>query len=386
MTMQVHALRAERSFGAYDSARGDLLERRLQKFRPEIRGAVRTLARRHSRLADLTVSFPALLVALAVPRAGFNRASAIDLVIKGVPLAELAKATEVPLWMRRLAPRSFSGAIPKLPDTHDFRRKIVNHLPRTPELAPVWLHAVANAVVWCDEPFAVWMAAHVARRHKRAPHRREQEQLRLLCLWAWFSSRPETHARRFIGKPWVPSMQLAAAINAAIAWRTAVELYLELGEQQIADLWVQPGTFDGYEFVPLRSFAEVSEEARMMRNCVQSYGYSLVHNHSRLWSVRKDGKRVATLEVGPCGVDGLLRAYELRAAGNKDVAVDVAWAVRRWLHTHHLPIVDTKSLAWNAAPLDRAAWMALWKPYWIAKRRIPDWLPLSPSRGALEAL
>ena len=63
--------------------------------------------------------------------------------------------------------------------------------------------------------------------------------------------------------------------DAATAWQTAVGLYLELGDETISDLWIQPGTVDGYEFVPLRSFAEVSEEARTMRNCVHSHGYSL---------------------------------------------------------------------------------------------------------------
>jgi hypothetical protein len=30
--------------------------------------------------------------------------------------------------------------------------------------------------------------------------------------------------------------------------------------------------------------------------------------------------------------------------------------------------------------------MSLWRPYWLAKRRIPHWLPIAPSREALEML
>jgi hypothetical protein len=100
MSMQMHVLRAGRDLGAHDAARRDLVERQLLKFRPEIQRAVCIVARRHSRLADLASSFPALLVALAVPRAGFNRERVIDFVIGGVPLAELAKAADVPLWTR----------------------------------------------------------------------------------------------------------------------------------------------------------------------------------------------------------------------------------------------------------------------------------------------
>ncbi|MCJ9707243.1 hypothetical protein MOV74_39755, partial [Bradyrhizobium sp. SHOUNA76] len=51
------------------AGRSDLLERRLRRYHPRFQGAVRALALRHSRLADLAASFPALLFALAFPRA-----------------------------------------------------------------------------------------------------------------------------------------------------------------------------------------------------------------------------------------------------------------------------------------------------------------------------
>ena len=38
------------------------------------------------------------------------------------------------------------------------------------------------------------------------------------------------------------------------------------------------------------------------------------------------------------------------------------------------------------APLDRASWLSLWRPYWLAKRRIPEWLAIAPSRDALDRL
>jgi hypothetical protein len=36
--------------------------------------------------------------------------------------------------------------------------------------------------------------------------------------------------------------------------------------------------------------------------------------------------------------------------------------------------------------LDQAAWVALWRPYWLEKRRIPSWLPLAPHRAVLSRL
>src|SRR5262245_47879558 len=381
MPMQLHVVRAERSFGAHDSARAKLVERRLRGFRPNVQPAVRRVARRHSRLADLAVSFPALLLALAVPRAGFNPEPVIAQVIAGAPLAELAQAADVALWLRKFTPEMLPRALPRLPDSHDFRRKIANHLPRTAKLAPAWLEAVANATSWCDESFAIWVARAMVQWGKpRVPY-----ELRLVCLWAWFSARPDTLAYRLIEKPWTPFMQWTGAVDAANSWQVALDLYLEVGDEIIADTWTEPGTVDGYEFVPLRTFADITEEARAMRNCLRTYGYGLVHNHSRLWSVRKDGRRIATLEIASGRGDPLPCVCELRAAGNKNVPIDVAWAARRWLHMHDLPRVDTKSID-QELPLNREIWNALWKPYWLAKRRFPEWLPLAPSRAALRAL
>ena len=381
MSVQLHVVCADHNVGAYNSAR-DLVERKLRSFRPEVQPAVRKLARRHSRLADLAVSFPALLVALAVPRAGFKPEPVIALVIAGAPLAELAAAAEVPLWLRRFAPPLFSRAIPQLPDGHDFRRRIVNHLPHDAKLAPVWLASVAMAATWGHEPLVIWTARNMLQHPKHDALRR----LRLICLWAWFSGRPETLAHRFIEKAWAPSMQFGTALGAANNWLETVSLYADVGDEITADMWTQPWTVDGYEFVPLRSFSEISEEARAMRNCVRTYGSSMKHNQSRLWSMRKGGQRIATLEIASRGGDPLPYVADVKSAGNKDAPVEAWWAARRWLQMHNLPQLETNRLEWDAVPLDRGIWVSLWKPYWLAKRSFPEWLPVTPSRYVLEAL
>lgn len=101
--------------------------------------------------------------------------------------------------------------------------------------------------------------------------------------------------------------------------------------------------------------------------------------------MRRDGERVATLRIG-CGHDPLLNVTEFKAAGNADVSRELWWAARQWLHMHDLPRIDIGQRAGGTVPLDRATWLSLWRPYWLAKRRIPKWLPIIPSRGALQAL
>lgn len=362
-----------------EAARSRLLERQLRRYRLPFQGAVRALARRHPRLADLAASFPALLFALAVPRLGLKPEPAIERAIQGHNLAEIAAAAGIPLWLRKLSPEALARPIRKLPDGALFRRQIVNHLPSSTKLAPAWLDAVADVAAFAHEAAAAW----IAREFVREPKRVEPARLRLLGLWLWFSSQPETFGYTLIDKPWTPDMRVGAALSAADAWHTTLELHLNLGHQPIADMWLRAGRVGGYDFLPLTSIAAIVEEAAAMRNCVRTYGNSLAHNRSRLWSLRRDGRRIATLCVAARN-EPLLNIVELRGPGNAEAPIDSWWAARQWLHMHDLPQVKTGRR--ESAPLDRATWIALWRPYWLAKRRIPNWLPIVPSRTALDAL
>jgi hypothetical protein len=343
---------------------------------------VRALAARHSRVADLAASFPALLFALAVPRPGLDPTRAIARAIEGVSLAEVAAAADVPVWLRRLPPEAFWRPIMTLPDGEIFRRRIANHLPCSPRVAPMWLQAVADIAGLAHDAAAVWIAREVARERRGV----KPNRLRLIGLWAWFSGQPDTLGFTMIRTPWTPAMRIGPALDAAQDWRTTVDLHVRLGRERIADVWLQPARVGGYDFVPLTSASDVAEEAASMKNCLRTYGPYLARNRLRLWSVRKDGQRVATLSVASCHRDPLPNIDELKAAGNAEAPLDVWWAARQWLHMHDLSQVDMTRRDRAAVPLDRITWTSLWRPYWLAKRRLPEWLPLAPSRAALNAL
>jgi hypothetical protein len=211
-------------------------------------------------------------------------------------------------------------------------------------------------------------------------------RLRLISLWSWFSNQPETYGHELIKRSWTPDMRFGAALTAANDWRMMIALHVNLGRQPITDMWLRAACVAGYDFLPLSSIAAIAEEAEAMRNCLRTYGYNLAHNRSRLWSVRRDGQRVATLSVASRHRDPLPNIVELKGAGNAEVSQELWWAARQWLHMHDLPQINMGRRDWDSAPLDRATWTSLWRPYWLAKRRIPGWLPMMPSRNALEAL
>jgi hypothetical protein len=270
-----------------EAARSDLLERRLQRYHPRFQGAVRVLAMRHSRIADLAASFPALLFALAVPRPGLDPAPALARVIDGLGLAEIAVAADVPMWLRKVPPEALARPIMRLPDGELFRRQVANHLPRSPKLAPTWLQVVADVAELAHEAAAVW----IARELVREPRRVNPARLRLISLWSWFSGQPATHGHELIGRPWTPDMRVGTALAAADDWRMIIALHVNLGRQPITDMWLQAGRVAGYDFLPLSSIAAIAEEADAMRNCLQAYGYNLAQSLAALeciagWSAR----------------------------------------------------------------------------------------------------
>jgi hypothetical protein len=342
---------------------------------------VRDLAARDSRLADLALSFPALLFALAVPRRGLDPGCAIGRAVGGASLATVAAAAGVPVWLRRVPPEALTAPLAELPDSPSFRCRIANHLPSR-KLAPVWLRAVSEMAGIADEIGAVWMAREVIRDG----HRVKLDRLRRIGLWAWFSRRPKTLGYGMTDKRWAPDIRLSAALDAAEDWLTTISLHLNLGRAPIADLWLRPACVGGYDFHPLASAHEVAEEAAALGNCLPTYGENLAHNRNRLWSLRKDGERIAALSIAFHHREPLPYLVELKAAGNADAPLEAWKAARQWLQMQDCWPADPKKRKWNSVPLDRATWIALWRPYWLAKRRFPEWLPLAPSRKALGAL
>jgi hypothetical protein len=375
-------LRAAKRASVPAPVRASSLERHLRRFAPCVNARVRALASAHPRLADLAVSFPGLLVALARPRTGFDPRAAIAMVIEGARLADLARHAATPMWLRKLPPQAFIEARPRhMPDGPLLRCQIANHLPNDPRRAAAWLQVVAQAAAVGHETLAVW----TAREHNRSPKLVTVQRARLVSLWAWYAALPHGTAKVATDRGWTPDLQFNAALRAASTWHERVELYLELGDSILDDPWLTPSHDSGYDFVPLLSAAEMEQEAAAMQNCLISYGYTVSHARSRLWSVRRAGTRVGTLEVARSQDWPLPNIVQLRGALNAPVDMDVWLAARRWVHAQDrpgpVPVCKSYTQGFQAAH-----WQAMWRPYWLAKRHFPAWLPLNPARSAFQDL
>jgi hypothetical protein len=284
------------------------------------------------------------------------------------------------MWLRRVPTEALQAPIGGLPDSELFRRRIANHLPRSPKLAAGWLAAVRLTAHWCHDDLAIWIAREIMRGARIT----KPERLQLLSLYAWYSRRPHAAAHRFIRIPWQHGMRYQGALDEAESWREAVVLDLSLANRQL-DPWIEPATVNGYEFVPLLSATAIAQESHAMRNCVRTYGYSLAHGRNQLWSIRFAGERVATLSVGFYS-EPILRILQLKGPANAEAPKPVWVSARRWIDQHDLFATEQKREPTPEVPFDRKTWIEFWRPYWIEKWHIPDWLPLGPSRGALGRL
>ena len=123
-----------------------------------------------------------------------------------------------------------------------------------------------------------------------------------------------------------------------------------------------------------------------MKNCLRTYSSAIAGDYSRIWSIRREGRRIATLQIYRVDNDPYLHIGELKAVSNKSPSTEVYRAAHLWLRSQESEFKTLIVQKAEQARVERAAWIALWRPYWLAKRHLPAWLPITPSRNTLWAL
>lgn len=87
------------------------------------------------------------------------------------------------------------------------------------------------------------------------------------------------------------SSEKAYLLTHKIGWNDVID-YGDLPRRRI---------IDGYEIVALQSGAVLHAEGADMHHCVASYAGNVIRGFSRIFSVRKDGQRIATFEISKSG-------------------------------------------------------------------------------------
>ena len=346
------------------------LETIALRFAPAARREIRRLLRTSSRMADLAIVFPGALYALAARRGpSAQRLSALALIESGAQLKSVARALDMPMWLRRLPPEAFDNAALDFPQGEAFARRIATRGPKSAAESTFWLQAVSFGYRACGEDLAVWLA----EQQIFIDAGDAEKLLTVLAAYAWYSRQPETRAHHLIVVPWRPEIAFDTALCAAKSWFNRLRLVLQLPRGALSDAWLKPSAAQGFTFEPLLNHEDILAEAQAMQNCADQYAERLIREKCRLFSIRRNGQRVATLEIGPHQREaGVLAVNQLKARHNMAATGDVWQAAYAWMASQpalkRMPALAVMERSW-----DQAAWRELMQPYRQAQNGAP-WL------------
>lgn len=353
----------------------------VNRFHVSRRASVRRLVASSPRVLDLAVTFPGALHALAGRQPDRRRRKALDLIIAGAPLKDVAVALALPLWLRRLPPEAFTGPLRDIPNSETFARRIANHLPTTAENVSFWLQSISFGARACDEYFALWLAQQAIFMEEGNP----EHLFGLLAAYAWFSSAEHSQARGLIVIPWRPEMALDTAVCAAKSWLNRMRLVLQLGRGMLNDPWLVPGEARGFTFVPLLDHAAILAEAHAMQNCADQYADRLARDKCRLFSIRRRGARVATLEIGPHPREpGVLAIAQLKARHNLPASAEAWQAAHTWMGSQQ-DLRRPSNGRQMERPFDATVWATLMGPYRTHKDGAM-WIPEHASKESFSVI
>ena len=125
-------------------------------------------------------------------------------------------------------------------------------------------------------------------------------------------------------------MALRTAIRASHEWHEAVASHMDdAGDLALPPPWYPPATQGGFDIVPLTTSADLYREGHAMHHCVATYVDQVRQGTSYVFSVRSDGKRIATISLICDGET--VSIQQLRGPCNTAPPKAVAAAVRQWL-------------------------------------------------------
>jgi hypothetical protein len=321
-------------------------QRRVGSFDPSFQRRIADLTCSAPALEDLADTFPALLLALVTGYATApRRARALDLIRRGAPLREAADALGLAWWFRKA-----------LPPDPDFGFRIAALVPGDPRFIPAWLARVAQAHDACGAEYALWLA----RQDDAAAS--PPEALMFMAAWAWFGQHEGNLGHRLVRKAWHTDMSFRKAREELGIWRQRLRLIESLG-LGIETPWLTDGAAGGYGFVALRTAEDFVAESEALDNCLDQYADQLRTGATALFSIRRNGRSVACVEIGLHETEVTMPTIvQLRAARNRRAPPEVWQATFAWLGSQRLePLTPERQVPKSAKRIE--ARRQLWEPY-----------------------
>jgi hypothetical protein len=331
----------------------DQLTDHLQRFPERHHDKLVTCLFTSPRMAQLVYSNSLLFFLIATdywPEQ--QRRDAIALINRGRPMAEVCACMGIPLCLRRLPPEVCRMPLPFARWNAHSNRELASLVPKDPHTAALWLAVAFVANNASDEAFGLWMA-----RQKAVPtwRRIPAFALQAIGLYAWCSRFSPTGLASNWAVPWTDDIGLDTAASRAGLWAREISILADLGASGLTDPWIGPTKVEAFSFVPILTPVALMDEARIMSNCVATYSLRLQWGASRLFSVQRDGSRVATIELRYC--DNRLRYFlaEVRGPHNATPPLELVHAAHQWIERHAPAVPPARQ---HATEIERTAKIA----------------------------
>ena len=336
----------------------------IRRYAPRFRKRILVFAERSDGHIDVVFTAPSIAIAITSGYAPKEARDIADRMIgEGRQLKHIERALGLPCWLRKLPPEAFreplKAGLPGCDRDSDFGRQIANCIPKEADVPAIaaWAQFVLAAHACGGEDFALWAARIGATRGTLFA----RKHLALLAAFAWFSQHRACEAGHLIEAGWASEMSFARATALTWNWMRSVLFACRIAADGDARHWAETRVQDGFEIVPLRSAADLIDEAQAMDNCLVRYLDRVLFGRSHIYSVRRDGVRFADIEVR-AGRDGEGTLVQVCGPMNSDPAPAALEAARAWLHASNKRS-SRKFPKADRIELDGVAWRRLWQPY-----------------------
>lgn len=186
------------------------------------------------------------------------------------------------------------------------------------------------------------------------------EDMQWLLAWAWASLNPDFEGHRLLRGAWTPAIGWKRARDEVAIWRKRIDLVGALAGE-MRDPWLPNASVSGLDIVALRTVDDFICESIAMENCLDQYAAHLAYGRVRVFSIRRDGRPVADVEVTLKADDARTPCIsQVRGPRNRRAPPAVWQAVHAWLAGQPFRAVDVSS---TSAQATREAFRRFWQPY-----------------------
>jgi hypothetical protein len=227
----------------------------------------------------------------------------------------------IPMALRRVKPGAAHLAVP----CHD-PEWVISHMPVSLPRMRTWLRAVHDAHRGAGPGFAEWTARHASQ----IPCGSENELLSFLYDTAdWVRASHGNDGHQFVVRPFKPTMSVKTVTKLSAEWHEAVASNLTGPQHTFPEPWFPAATINGVEIIPIDNSADLYREGAFMHHCIGTYSEEVRVGRYYVYSIRRNGERVATAGLVLQGARAVL--HQLRGPCNGPAPKQITTTVKRWL-------------------------------------------------------